>query len=131
VLEDYRQAFEDFSGLASQVNRQLAFAGIALIWLFKRDVGGVPTLPHELLLPAVLIGLALAFDLLQYSVASVIWYCFYRLKEEQDTPPNKKIDHPVWLERPITLLALAKIILTMSAYAYLIGFLWRTFVAGS
>ena len=34
-IEDYREDFYFFTGKASEVNRQLAIAGIAVIWIFK------------------------------------------------------------------------------------------------
>jgi hypothetical protein len=35
-LQDYRNDFYLFSGKASDISRQLAFAAIAIIWIFKR-----------------------------------------------------------------------------------------------
>ena len=34
-LSDYRETYYEFSGKASDVTRQLAFAGIAIVWIFK------------------------------------------------------------------------------------------------
>jgi hypothetical protein len=36
-VEEYWKTFNEFSGKASEINRQLAFAAIAVIWLFKVD----------------------------------------------------------------------------------------------
>jgi hypothetical protein len=50
TVEGYRQDFYDFSGKASDASRQLAFAAIAVIWLFKTDTtSGQPTIPHGLI----------------------------------------------------------------------------------
>jgi len=37
-LQDYRDDFYTYSGKASDISRQLAFAGIAIIWIFKKEV---------------------------------------------------------------------------------------------
>lgn len=77
ILQDYRETFYTFSGKASDLNRQLAFAGIAIIWLFKKDNLAGLSIPRELLWPGVLIVLSLGLDMLHYVVASVIWRYFY------------------------------------------------------
>ncbi len=46
-LSDYRETYYEFSGKLSDVSRQLSFAGIALIWLFKLDSTPVPKVPDE------------------------------------------------------------------------------------
>jgi hypothetical protein len=86
-LQGYRDTFYFFTGKVSDISRQLAFAGIAIIWIFKKDVPGTGlTVPRELLLPGVFIVLALGFDLLQYCIATVIWFFYYRIKEMRELP---------------------------------------------
>ena len=64
-LQDYRDDFYTYSGKASDISRQLAFAGIAIIWIFKKKVPATGlTVPSELILPGILIVLALGVDLL-------------------------------------------------------------------
>ena len=80
TVEDYRKDFYEFSGKASDITRQLAFAAIAVIWLFKTDAPtGEITIPPALILPGILIVASLAADLLQYVAASLIWggYSYY------------------------------------------------------
>jgi len=73
-LDDYRETFYSYTGKASDISRQLAFAGIAIIWIFKKDLPGAGlTVPRELIVPGLLIVLALGFDLLQYCLGTVIW----------------------------------------------------------
>jgi hypothetical protein len=80
-LKDARENYYFHSGKTSDLVRQLALAGIAVIWLFKYEVIGVPKVPSQLLVPLVLIVLGLAFDLLQYAVATVLWGFIQRSKE--------------------------------------------------
>ena len=55
---------------ASDVARQLAFAAIAVIWLFKKDTPqGQLSIPHDLIFPGFLVLAALAADFLQYEIA--------------------------------------------------------------
>ena len=34
-LSEIRKAYEELSGLLSKISRQLAFAGIGIVWLFR------------------------------------------------------------------------------------------------
>ena len=47
TLKDYRADFYTFTGKASDITRQLAFAGIALIWIFKTDRTGTFRYPSR------------------------------------------------------------------------------------
>ena len=117
-LQDYRETFYEYSGKASDFTRQLAFAGIAVIWLFKKDTTSSLSIPHELLLPGLLIVSGLALDMLQYCVASLIWRLYYRSKERQGVAEDQELGlHSEWLERPIWALFCAKILLVLAAYA--------------
>ena len=130
-LEEYRQTFYTYSGKASDLNRQLGFAAIALIWLFKIDRGGQLAIPDTLIVPGILIVLSLCFDMLHYCVGTVIWRCFYRTKEKNGVSEEAEIQHSVWLERPIYALFAMKIVFMMSAYVGILLFLIKTLsVAG-
>jgi hypothetical protein len=125
-LEDYRQNFYEYSGKASDISRQLAFAAIAIIWLFKPGNPGQFALPRELLLPGICVVLALTLDILQYCVASAIWRFYYRSLEKRHASETKDLPkHSEWLERPITSFFVAKLIAMVVAYClicrYLIG----------
>lgn len=71
-LSGYKETYYYFSGMASTVARQSAFAGIALIWIFKTEKGSVISLPESLFTPVLFLVLCLVFDLLQYIVAAAI-----------------------------------------------------------
>jgi thiamine transporter ThiT len=88
TVEGYWQDFYEFSGKASDINRQLAFAAIAVIWLFKTDTpNGQITIPHDLIWPGILIVAALAADLLQYVAGSLIWGSYARYLERRHRAP--------------------------------------------
>ena len=126
TVENYREAFYEFSGKASDISRQLAFADIAVIWLSKTDTPtGHLTIPHQLILPGILVVAALAVDLLQYITASFIWRSYYRYLERNHISEVER--HNVWLERPIDWLFRIKIVLVIVAYILILLFLIRAF----
>jgi hypothetical protein len=127
ILQQYRDDFYTYSGKASDVSRQLAFAAIAIIWLFKHETAGQLNVPRELIRPGIFVVLALALDLLQYCLAAAIWYFFYRSQERKHVSETAEIKHSVWLERPISLFFWVKIILVVLAYYYILIFLLRAF----
>jgi hypothetical protein len=118
-LSDYRDTFYTFSAKASDLTRQLAFAGIAIIWLFKKEATSGFSIPEPLLLPGLLIVVSLALDLLHYCLASVIWRIFYRRKEKEGTSEDQRITHNIWWELPIWLIFLLKIAVIAVAYIFL------------
>lgn len=129
TIREYREDFYEFSGKASDLNRQLAFAGIALIWLFKKDIGGTLSIPPPLILPSILLVLSLIFDMLHYCVAALIWRCYYRNKEKADFADDDDLGrHSVWLELPIMLLFAAKIVCIVAAYVFILIFLAKLFL---
>jgi hypothetical protein len=125
-VEHYRTTFYEFSGKASDATRALAFAGIAFIWLFKKEtLAGQLSIPHDLIFPGILIVAALAADFLQYVVAAAIWYVYYRYLEWKGI--TEAVDHSSWLELPITVLFCAKVVFIIWAYVLILRFLLIAF----
>jgi hypothetical protein len=122
-LEDYRKTFYEFSGKLSDITRQLSFAGIAVIWLFKKDVSVTPTLPKDLNLPLILLVLTLSFDYLQYLVESLMWRHVYRSKEKSGIGADIETEHSTWVEAPIYFAFLMKICLLILAYIWILYYL--------
>lgn len=126
-LSDYRQTFYDFSAKASEVSRKLAFAGIAIVWIFKTSENISPKVPIDLYLPTALLVLTLALDLLQYVSATIIWGIF-QWKEErklQDINDDPELGaHPL-CKLPQNVFFLLKIISITLAYFTLSEFIWR------
>jgi hypothetical protein len=116
-LSDAQAIYADHSRQASTVCRQLAFAGIAIIWIFRSvaEEPGEPLLPREFLGPGALIVLALAADLLQYAWASAIWG---RVSRRMEQTGNTE-DAPAWVNWPTDALFWLKIVCVMIAYIWL------------
>jgi hypothetical protein len=95
-----REIYAERSTKASEVIRQLGLAGIAVIWLFKNGADSVGKIPSDLQWPLIFIIGGLAFDLLQYATAALLWgsYQFYKYKkgtsEEEEIFPNEAINWP-------------------------------------
>jgi hypothetical protein len=108
----------------------LVFLGIAVIWIFKKDVENKPTIPHSLLWPGLLLVCALAADLLHYFVAALIWRQYYREKEKAGIGKDVELQHEVWRERVIYSFYLLKVSLVIVAYVLIVSFfirnIWET-----
>jgi hypothetical protein len=123
-LSQYRETYYFFSGKTSDISRQLAFAGIALVWIFKQEKQ-TPVIPDSLILPSILLVFSLAADLLQYFIASSTWGIFQRYHE---TKLIKKTDDPDlttprYFNWPMLTLYLLKILSVIIAYIFIIKFL--------
>jgi hypothetical protein len=124
-LQDYRNDSYTFSGKASDLNRQLCFAGIALIWLFKSDVGGHTTIPLILVWAGALIVVSLTLDMLHYLIGWYTWRSFY-LQREGTASEDTDLEHDIRLEERITRFFLAKIAFVIGAYLLIFIFLMKT-----
>lgn len=86
-----REIYFERSTKASEVIRQLGLAGIAIIWLFKDGTGAVGKIPSDLQSPLIFIIAGLAFDLLQYTVAAVLWGTYHYHMESKGTSEELEI----------------------------------------
>jgi hypothetical protein len=104
---------------------KIAFAGIAIIWIFKKTEGQPSLLNSELILPAFLLAGSLAFDLLQYIYQSIFWCLFYRYHEKRNHKEalgKTAYNYPSW-----TFFWL-KVILVIISYYFIFHFLYITLV---
>ena len=124
-LSDCRSAYQDLSAKASEVARNLAFAGIAIIWIFRIEQGTEIGIPQDLIPATILLLLTLGADLLHYLAGSVIWSIYHRLKERSGTAENEEFTAPPLLNWPSLFFYYAKIASLASAYALLLNYLCR------
>jgi hypothetical protein len=92
-LEGIKDQYYYYSGKVSDLVRQLAFAGVAIVWIFKIDQAGTPALPHEFIWPIAFLLTALFFDFIQYFYGSVLYDASYRWRESQKDKNKLKDDH--------------------------------------
>ncbi len=125
-LSKVREGYYQHSGKASEVARQLAFAGIGLIWVFQINPEAGPRPPDDLIRPGGILAFALLCDLLQYVWLTIVWGSFHRRKERLvssgDADPD--VEAPAWFNRPALVcfglklgaVGLAYILIIMYAY---------------
>jgi hypothetical protein len=128
TLSEAREGYYSHTGKASDVARQLAFAGIALIWIFKKDSPGTPTIDGAFVPAAKWLVFALIADLLQYVLAAAIWGSFIRWKERQDgTTMETRFSAPPQLNWPGLFFFGAKIVCVFVGYCMLSKHIWGLF----
>ncbi len=73
-IQEMVDSYHESSGKVSDLARQLAFAGIAVIWVLRvgDDPGGLP-FSEKLFFPLYLFALALVLDFLQYLYKTALW----------------------------------------------------------
>lgn len=119
-LEDVRKTYYELSGKTSDIVRQLGFAGIAIIWVFKNEATSESgLLPREFLWPGVFVVAALGFDLMQYVSGSLMWSTFARNLEKQNVGENADVDAPSWTNWPALFFFWGKVLLIIVAYVLL------------
>ena len=133
-LENSRAEYVRHSTKASDVCRQLALAGLAVVWIFKTDsadrgvgnLGDKISVPGQLGLAAFLMMVILGFDFLQYAYASLAWGIFNRLREND---PRVAIDTeftaPPKMNWPTIAFFWAKLAALLAGYAVLLDYLGR------
>ncbi len=119
-LSDARESYYIYSGKTSDIARQLALGGIALVWLFSDTKGESVMVPRPLLWAGLLIVTALALDLLQYVSATAVWGIYQRHKEKRGTDEEKDFKAPRQLNWPTIVFFVAKVPFMVTGYV-LIG----------
>jgi hypothetical protein len=123
-LENVREAYYFNTGKLSDIVRQLAFAGIALVWIFKADIAGRPTIPSDLMPATLLLMAGLTFDLLHYVAGSLIWGMYNRLKERAGTLETAEFAAPREINWPLLFFFWTKTAVMISAYALILRSLY-------
>lgn len=124
TLSDYLASYYELSGKASDVSRQLAFAGIAVIWVFHQGHGSSVDVPGSLIAPAALFIGGLACDLLQYVSGTLIWGAFHRIQEQRLGAGSKKpLTAPAYFNWPGLFFFWSKLALTLIGYLLLLRYL--------
>src|SRR4029450_9018633 len=130
---DLWSAVRELTGKLSDVTRQAAHAGPAVIWIFKTGDATPYHLDRSLIWAGVLLALALAFDLAQYA-CNVALRWFNARNEEKLRGVDYKgrdITRPKRPNRiPYALFAL-KVALVAAGYVVLLIYLLRVLMAGA
>lgn len=125
-LEKYRDDSYEFSKQTSELIRQFAFAGIAIIWIFKIDKPGLHLIPQELIYPLLMLVIALIFDLCQYLIPTIIWTIYYRIMERRHHQ-NTEVDMKAsgWWSVPGWICFSFKTLTLINGYYFIIKYLTK------
>ena len=119
-LSEIREGYEDLSGLLSKFNRQLAFAGIGIIWLFRvTDEKGTTSIDEGMLPPILCFVISFCFDLLHYLWLSYAWYIYYWYKRKKGFKEDSEMNEPEWPNIVGWLMFTIKVVALMVAYVFL------------
>ncbi|HVT18826.1 MAG TPA: hypothetical protein VHQ90_21905 [Thermoanaerobaculia bacterium] len=131
-LADIRENSEYFSKKTSKVVRQLGFAGIAVIWVFKVTADGRTIILPPLIPASFFLVLGLALDLLHCVVGTAVWARYNRHKEQelkaQKDPEEIDFEAPRQINWPANVFFWSKITAIFIAYVLLIRFLVRVVI---
>lgn len=119
---DALENYEYFTTSLSSLNRQLAFAGIAVIWVAILSQSS-SDLTNQLTAfsPIFWFVSSMVLDLFHYIYASLAWGLFHRLKDKPDIPEDEDFTAPDWINWPSLLLFWAKVIAVCIGYIKLLG----------
>src|SRR3546814_12767094 len=100
-LSAARNCYYSHSGNASAAARQIAFAGIAVVWVFNKPLADrTLNLPEQLAGVLLLLCIDLALDLLQYTLSTETWGIGSWRKEKKlkhKFPDERRVEPPAFL----------------------------------
>jgi len=121
-VKDYKKEYQEFSGKLSDNVRKLAFAGIAIVWIFKQGENGSYTIPSILKTVMLLFVITLSFDLLQYICQTIIWGIFHRYYETKFSE-DYELTASKYFNWPAIFFFWSKVIALVIGYVFMLMFL--------
>lgn len=122
-LSEYRKKSQEYTAKASEINRQLSLAGVAIIWLFKNSEEDGALFTPFLIWPLFFLTLSLLFDLIQYILGGIIWIRFFKQEEAKaDNNTDPEIKAPNYMNKPIYFFYYSKILVMLFAYLFIISY---------
>ena len=126
-LAECKEAYYLFSGKLSDNCRKLAFAGIAVVWIFKKEDGGNYVLPATMAWATCFIIVSLALDPLQYAYQALAWGCYHRRQELKDHDPQREFLAPRTINWFPVIAIGAKAACVATAYVFIFIFMFSRF----
>ena len=119
-LSEIRKAYEELSGKLSDIVRQLAFAGIGIIWIFRiNGTNNSILIPKELSIPLIFLIITFVLDILQYLISTIIWYFFYCKERKDGKKEDEEVQEKEVWNIPSWIIIFLKTITLMVAYIFL------------
>jgi hypothetical protein len=131
TLDDLWSDVRELTGKLSDVARQAAYAGLAVIWIFKAGDATPFHLDRSLIAAGVLLALALSLDLAQYACNAALRWFNARNEEKLRGVDykGKDITLPKRLNRIPYALFVLKVTLVAAGYVVLLVYLLRVLMA--
>lgn len=125
---DIRDAFFKASGTLSNINRQIAFAGIGIVWIFVEVKTNIII---DKFLAKAIVGFIVSFilDISQYAYKSILFQIFLRYyeitakKKDQKNILEKTVEYHNGWNVPTWIFFAFKVIATIIGYKYILLFL--------
>lgn len=125
-LSGIREAYEELSGKLSDIVRQLAFAGIGIIWIVSLNKpDSTVSISRELTFPLILLVFTLFLDALQYLVSTAIWYSVYHKHHKKGANEDTEINEKEAWNIPSWVIFIAKVLVLFTSYVLLFIYLWK------
>lgn len=126
-LSEIREAYERSSAKLSEINRQLCFAGFALVWIFNKASTSL-SIPHTLYFPLLFWCLSLTCDICQYGYKTGYWYLFYINHKKPQKGSNGIIpEDEMVIDEPEAPNAVTWVLFIVKIAFLITGYIWMTF----
>jgi hypothetical protein len=122
TIGDVWTYYTDYHKSVNEISRQIAYAGIALIWVFRVTGPGQVHIPKLLFISGFFLILCLFFDYLQYIVGAITYQIYGTYKEKQVTA-SETFQQPDSLLHPMDALFFLKIIAAIIGYIFAMKYL--------
>ena len=127
-LEDYKFKSHVYTAKASDIGRQINFAGIGIVWIIKTANVSLDLSNPLLLIPLILICTSLLLDFIQYLLGGVLWIGFYNKKIKDGVSDSTDIEpKSAWRAIVLYHFYFGKFVLMFAAYVFVIRALFLFF----
>lgn len=126
-LRKYLENSRDYTDKASDIARQLNFAGIGLVWLILSLNKDAEISDLYILLPLITISISLFIDFLQYAVGAFLWKNFYKKKIEEGMSADVEVnigEEDKLRKKRINIFYYFKFILLVISYVVIVSSLF-------
>jgi hypothetical protein len=121
-VSDARDIYYTASDKASEIARNLALAGVGIVWLVAGGLkASAVTLSQDQLWALILLAASLATDLLQYLYRSLAWAIWSRTKESRLGSGAEVQGASVYLNYPTWFFFYLKMASMMAAYGFILS----------
>jgi hypothetical protein len=131
TLSDVWSFYDRYNQAVTDLCRQIAYAGIAVIWVFRVSAGGLNKLPRNLFIAGFLLVLCLFLDFCQNVAGSLLYDAYGRRKEKEIGNNEERFLQPNWLLWPMDLFFFAKVGALVVGYVLILWYLIANIVSAA